>query len=183
MLTLPGSPGGEILDLAIGAAARPMIQGVGRLRSGERGPDRELRPFEVDVEATEGAAPERDRGLVVACHKRSHLPDPRGASVGEQLCGEGRADAAPLVLVDDLEGDLGGLPVADEAGDRDRSLVSLEVCDEDVARRVDRREVLGLGRAQRRLRTVETRAAWALAEPARRPRGRSSRHRPAAAGR
>ena len=68
------------------------------------------------------------------------------------------------MLVGDLEGDLGGRPLADEPGERDGMLVAVEVADEDVAGGVDRGEVVELGRREPRLGAVEARATRALAE-------------------
>ena len=88
------------------------------------------------------------------------------ARVGEQLCREGRADPSTLlVLVRHLEGDLGARAVAHEPREGDRALVTLEVRDEDVTRRIDRSQVLELDRAQPRLGAVEAGAARPLPEP------------------
>ena len=78
----------------------------------------------------------------------SDLAIPAARASARSSARERRADAEPLVLVGHLEGDLRARPVADEARDRDRASVALEVADEHVPRRVDGGEVVELGRAR-----------------------------------
>ena len=78
------------------------------------------------------------RCAVVARHEGSDLRDSRRAGVGDQLRGERRADPTALVLVGDREGDLGATAVANEACDRDRLRVALDVRDERMTGPVDR---------------------------------------------
>ena len=107
------------------------------LRLRDRRADRELGALEANVGDVRRSAQEGERRGVVARGERCDLRDAGSARVGEQLGGEGRADAALLVVVGNLEGDLGALAVADETGDRDRLPVAFDVCNECMMCRVD----------------------------------------------
>ena len=68
---------------------------------------------------------------------------------------EGGADAAAVLLVGDLERDLGRVAVADEAREARRTRIAVGVGDEHVALGVDAREQLELRRREVRLRAAE----------------------------
>ena len=111
------------------------------------------------------SAQERQRRAVVGRDEGGDLRTPAARASATSSAASTRADPAALVLVDDLEGDLGARAVADDARERDGPRVALEVADERVTRRVDGGEVRELGVPQARLRAVEACPSRALAEP------------------
>src|SRR5690348_9864693 len=143
------------------ASSRP----ASRSTRSDRRADPAVGAFEPRRELAEGSAEERQRGAVVARDERGELGDARRPRVGDELRRQRRADAALLVLVGDLEGDLCGATRADDARDRDRTQVVLEVGDERVVPCVDRGEPAQLVGAEARLRAVEAASPRLLAEP------------------
>ena len=113
-----------------------------------------------------GAEPveERDHARVVAADRRRELRDPGGARVGGELAREDRSDAAALVVVRDREGDLRGVPFADEPRDPDRLRVAVGVADEDVAVAIDPCERRELQVGEAGLRAAEAALPRAVAE-------------------
>jgi hypothetical protein len=87
------------------------------------------------------------------------LGDPGRTCVGDQLCRQRRTDTALLVLVGDLECDLGVPAVANQAGDRDRQGVTVHVADGSVVSGVDGGQPAQLLLAEVRLHGEETAAA------------------------
>ena len=101
---------------------------MGELRDG--GADGQLGALVTQVEHVRDTTEQRDRGGVVARHERGHLGDSGRARVRDELLAERRPDTALLVLVGDGEGDLRGVAVAYEPGDRDRPRVAGDIPDE-----------------------------------------------------
>ena len=93
------------------------------------------------------------------------LDDAGRARVRGERFGECGPDPAPLQLVRDLEPDVRGVTLPDEACDRRRSRIALDVRDEDVVTMVDARERFELRLGQMRLRGGEPHPSRLLSEP------------------
>src|SRR5262249_571789 len=129
-----------------------------------RTPDR-LRPLAAQLELSEHAAEDGERRAVIAPHERGDLGDAGHAGVGDELLDERRADAAPLIRIRDLEGDLRTGPRTHETCDRHRPRITVDVGHQRVVLRVDRGEPAQLLLPQPGLRAVETRPPRIVAEP------------------
>src|SRR5206468_8026542 len=97
----------------------------------------------------------RDHPPVLAGERGVELDDAGRARVRGERFGECGPDPAPLQLVRDLEPDVRGVTLPDEACDRRRSRIALDVRDEDVVTMVDARERFELRLGQMRLRGGE----------------------------
>ncbi len=96
-------------------------------------------------------------------HRRAQSFDAGCASVGGEPVGENRPDAAVLPFVDDRERDLGVGAVANQACDPDRRVAGDR--DEDVVVRIDERQRVEVGGAERGLGAPEPEQARAGSEP------------------